>query len=147
MDLFIQRSFRMHHCFAVVWRRSLKLNPCRTKFIKNQGVALWQRRRRRVRRRKRRARELHLEHRNILILQAVGQTFGRFGFCCNKEQSARISVINNHLRRAVMTPYNHVCLQVDRIIAMSAFGGIAAGVIFWLGCLVPKVTPAAMRSS
>jgi hypothetical protein len=59
--LFMRRSFIMHHCFAVVWRRSLELNPCRIKFIKNQGVALWQRRRRRVRRRNRRAREVRLE--------------------------------------------------------------------------------------
>src|SRR6516165_166909 len=57
----MRRSFIMHHCFAVVWRRSLELNPCRIKFIKNQGVALWQRRRRRVRRRNRRAREPRLE--------------------------------------------------------------------------------------
>jgi hypothetical protein len=26
----------MHHCFAVVWRRSLELNPCRIKFIKTK---------------------------------------------------------------------------------------------------------------
>ena len=57
----MRRSFIMHHCFAVVWRRSLELNPCRIKFIKNQGVALWQRRRRRVRRRNRRACEVRLE--------------------------------------------------------------------------------------
>jgi hypothetical protein len=80
-SLFMRRSFRMRHCFAVVWRRSLKLNRCRIKFIKNQGVALWQRRRRRVRRRKRRACELRLEHREILFFQAAGPMFGRFGLC------------------------------------------------------------------
>jgi len=35
VDLFMRRSFIMHHCFAVVWRRRLELNPCRIKFIKN----------------------------------------------------------------------------------------------------------------
>jgi len=77
----------MHHCFAVVWRRSLELNPCRIKFIKNQGVTLWQLRRRRVRRRNRRAREVRLEHREILIRQAAGPEFGRFRLCCSKKQS------------------------------------------------------------
>jgi len=86
-SLFMRRSFIMHHCFAVVWRRSLELNPCRIKFIKNQGVALWQRRRRRVRRRNRRAREVRLEHREILIRQAAGPEFGRFRLCCSKKQS------------------------------------------------------------
>jgi hypothetical protein len=85
----MQRSFIMHHCFAVVWRRSLELNPCRIKFIKNQGVALWQRRRRRVRRRNRRARELRLEHREISICQAAGPEFGRFRLCCSKKQTGR----------------------------------------------------------
>jgi hypothetical protein len=83
--LFMRRSFIMHHCFAVVWRRSLELNPCRIKFIKNQGVALWQRRRRRVRRRNRRAREVRLEHREIVIRQAAGREFGRFRLLQQKQ--------------------------------------------------------------
>jgi hypothetical protein len=87
VDLFMRRSFIMHHCFAVVWRRSLELNPCRIKFIKNQGVALWQRRRR-VRRRNRRARDLRLD-REILIRQAAGPEFGRFRLCCSKKQTER----------------------------------------------------------
>ena len=84
--LFMRRSFIMHHCFAVARRRSLELNPCWIKFIKNQGVALWQRRRRRVRRRKRRAREVRLEHREILIRQAAGPEFGRFSFAAAKSK-------------------------------------------------------------
>jgi hypothetical protein len=87
VGLFMRRSFIMHHCFAVIWRRSLELNPCRIKFIKNQGVALWQRRRRRVRRRKRKRRDLRLEHREILIRQAAGPEFGRFRLCCSKKQT------------------------------------------------------------
>src|SRR6516165_6814910 len=83
--LFMRRSYIMHHCFAVVWRWSLELNPCRIKFFKNQGVALWQRRRR-ARRRNRRAREVRLEHREILIRQAAGREFGRFRLCCSKKQ-------------------------------------------------------------
>jgi hypothetical protein len=65
----MRRSFEMHHCFAVVWRRSLELNPCRINFIKNQGVALWQRRRRRRRApaHRNRKRELRLEHRKVFI--------------------------------------------------------------------------------
>src|SRR6516164_2061742 len=82
VDPFMRRSLTMHHCFAVVWRRSLELNPCRIKFIKNQGVALWQRRRR-ARRRNRRGRELRLKHREILIRQAAGLMFGRFGLYCS----------------------------------------------------------------
>jgi hypothetical protein len=85
VSLFMLRSVEMHHCFAVVWRRSLELNPCRIKFIKNQGVALWLRRRR-VRRRNQRARELRLEHREILIRQAAGPKFGRFRLCCSKNK-------------------------------------------------------------
>jgi hypothetical protein len=97
--LFMRRSFIMHHCFAVVWRRSLELNPCRIKFIKNQGVALWQRRRRRVRRRNRRAREVRLEHREILIRQAAGPEFGRFRLCCSSKEDAllldrQVSMLN-----------------------------------------------------
>ena len=52
----------------------------------NQGVALWQQRRRRVRRRNRRAREVRLEHREILIRQAAGREFGRFRLCCSKSK-------------------------------------------------------------
>jgi hypothetical protein len=85
----MRRSFEMHHCFAVVWRRSLELNPCRINFIKNQGVALWQRRRRRRRApaHRNRKRELRLEHREILIRQAAGPMFGRFRLCCSKKQT------------------------------------------------------------
>jgi len=36
VDPFMRRSLTMHHCFAVVWRRSLELNPCRIKFIKTK---------------------------------------------------------------------------------------------------------------
>jgi len=50
------------------------------------GVALWQRRRRRVRRRKRRAREVRLEHREILIRQAAGPEFGRFRLAAAKSK-------------------------------------------------------------
>jgi hypothetical protein len=82
----VRRSFIMHHCFAVIWRRSLELNLCRIKFTKNQGVALWQRRRRRVRRRNRRAREVRLEHREIFIRQAAGPEFGRFRLAAAKSK-------------------------------------------------------------
>src|SRR5215469_6420261 len=76
--LFMRRSFIMHHCFAVVWRRSLEPNTCRVKFFKNQGVASWQRRRRARKRKQKRARELRLE--TLRNRQAAGLMFGRLSF-------------------------------------------------------------------
>ena len=84
VGLFMRRSFIMHHCLAVIWRRNLELNLCRIKF-KSQGVELWQIRRR-ARRRNRRGRELRLKHREILIRQAAGREFGAFVFAAAKSK-------------------------------------------------------------
>jgi hypothetical protein len=71
---FTRRSFVIRHYSAgTVQRPSLGLNPFRIKFINNQGVALWQRRRRARRaRRNRRARKLRLgQHRQFQISRDI----------------------------------------------------------------------------
>ena len=48
---------------------------------------------------KTKAREVRLEHREILIRQAAGQEFGRFRLCCSKKQTERYHcwrAVNSH---------------------------------------------------
>jgi hypothetical protein len=81
----------------VVWRRRLELNPCRIKFIKNQGVAPWQRSTR-ARKRNRRAREPRLEHRDFDVAKRPDPMFGRLPFrhvACNQPRLIAQGAGNN----------------------------------------------------
>jgi len=76
----------MHHCFAVVRRRSLELNLCRIKFIKKEGVALWQQRRRRAPAHRNRKREHRLEHRGFYLAKRPNRCSAAFVFAAAKSK-------------------------------------------------------------